>query len=75
MTKQRTYNRRRLHAIRKKDNWSQTIVDVVYGDFHIGSAKVFMHELRMFKPKRWTDDQVDALKRPIVFTADFVWEV
>ena len=75
MTKQRTHNRRRVHLLRKKDNWTKHRSEVFVNGVSIGMGKLFMHEVRMFKPKQWTDDMVDALKKPIEFTANVKWEV
>ena len=70
MTKQRTYNRRRAHLLRKKDNWSKPKARLSINGIDLGWVD-FSHELRMYKPRRWTDDQVDALKRPIEFFCEF----
>jgi hypothetical protein len=74
VTKQRTYNRRRAHWLRKKDNWSTPRSDIFINGVFIGCGKLLGHELRMYKGSQWTDDQLDALKNPIEMALNVVWQ-
>jgi hypothetical protein len=72
MTKQRTYNRRRLHLLRKKDNWSEPRAILSIDGDYVGFYKLL---LQQFQPKHWIDDQLAALRKPIEFVTDVTWKV